>query len=113
VSPEHTGWKCPGCGRCYAPAVTECAPCNAFAAQAQLPLPLPVIIPPFVWPSGATSTPPEVQQYIGQVYDACRVMNEHVSAAYNDCLSTISALEATSLGPSRSCSFSYAAAPPE
>jgi hypothetical protein len=23
-----TGWICPKCGRCYAPFVSECAPCN-------------------------------------------------------------------------------------
>ena len=23
-----SGWKCPGCGRCYAPWVAECRPCS-------------------------------------------------------------------------------------
>lgn len=23
-----TGWQCPGCGRCYAPVVTECPKCQ-------------------------------------------------------------------------------------
>lgn len=22
------GWKCPGCGRCYAPSVAQCAACD-------------------------------------------------------------------------------------
>jgi uncharacterized OB-fold protein len=22
------GWKCPGCGRCYSPCVTECSRCG-------------------------------------------------------------------------------------
>src|SRR5215469_17890424 len=25
------GWKCPGCGRCYNPAVTQCLPCAPVA----------------------------------------------------------------------------------
>jgi hypothetical protein len=41
----HAGWKCPDCGRCYAPAVLECGTCNAFAANAQPSLPFPT------WPS--------------------------------------------------------------
>jgi hypothetical protein len=28
------GWKCPGCGRCWSPAVTQCAPCAPPAAAA-------------------------------------------------------------------------------
>lgn len=38
---SHTGWKCPDCGRCYAPFVAECSVCNSHAASAQPHLPFP------------------------------------------------------------------------
>lgn len=28
------GWKCPGCGACYAPIITECRRCNAPVTSA-------------------------------------------------------------------------------
>lgn len=27
------GWKCPGCGRCYAPAVGSCSACDPMSNQ--------------------------------------------------------------------------------
>ena len=27
------GWKCPGCGRCWAPFVASCAECEKVAAK--------------------------------------------------------------------------------
>jgi uncharacterized OB-fold protein len=30
------GWICPGCGRCYAPSVTECRHCGVSDAAEKL-----------------------------------------------------------------------------
>ncbi|MCK9569765.1 hypothetical protein M0R72_12550 [Candidatus Pacearchaeota archaeon] len=35
--PINNGWKCPGCGRCYAPHVSECKACNAKVASGVKP----------------------------------------------------------------------------
>lgn len=35
-----TGWTCPKCGRCYAPWITECWPCNNVSvAMTTIPVP--------------------------------------------------------------------------
>lgn len=36
----NEGWRCPGCGRCYAPFVSKCEQCGAFTSEPlQMPLP--------------------------------------------------------------------------
>ena len=60
-----TGWKCPGCSRCWAPDVKGCTECNkavsAAPAQSYVPFaqpvgpyatPAPVWISPFVTTCG-------------------------------------------------------------
>jgi hypothetical protein len=48
-----TGWKCPGCGRCWAPQIVQCAPCEKAAlAKAAPPHPF---IPQ--WPMQLLSQP--------------------------------------------------------
>ena len=42
-----TGWKCPGCGACYAPWVAVCGNCKAITT----PIPQPPTIPdPGIFP---------------------------------------------------------------
>lgn len=33
-----TGWQCPGCGKCYAPAVLECTRCPIIEHRYLTPL---------------------------------------------------------------------------
>ena len=32
------GWKCPGCGRCFAPTVRECDGCNSRVVSFKPPI---------------------------------------------------------------------------
>ena len=45
-----SGWKCPGCGRCYAPWVAECRPCSPPTTTSQpYPAPYPHGRPPNIY----------------------------------------------------------------
>ncbi len=37
--PQHNGWQCPVCGRCYAPAMMECYWCNRLKLNSSLYFP--------------------------------------------------------------------------
>lgn len=39
------GWKCPGCGRCWAPQVISCSECEKVAAHVAPAYPNPPPIP--------------------------------------------------------------------
>lgn len=41
------GWRCPGCGSCYAPSVSKCPECRGTIA-----FPLTPNEAPLIWPSG-------------------------------------------------------------
>ena len=52
------GWRCPGCGRCWAPFVVSCSECEKVAAKPATRMPRPgewvVVIPNISLSSGQT-----------------------------------------------------------
>lgn len=40
-----TGWRCPGCQRCYSPTVVECSRCGQVGALSTVPPVVPPVAP--------------------------------------------------------------------